>query len=447
MAQAASFLQMAGIEPYDASIIDLIGRGSKRIVLIAPGVSSLVARALGEHFDAFKNIAITVVIDPDEDVCRLGYGDADGLKQLYEFSQKTGFALMSQPGLRLGILLVDDITLVWSPTARSVEAAPGQSSVLDESVISDSLSPNGLLLGQNPAEQLANAVAADGTNVLPSDGEIGRSAVTGQQVQQTLIELEKNPPIPVDLARITRVFSTKLQFVELKVTKAKLSRSQLTISNKHLNADIQGELHGLIDSKLRAFGEFRDEEVNVPAYKNGEAIFDRDNNRLEEPVSEASLERLRNDIERRYIYNISGFGRLISKDDKIEFEKEIQAYEEQLIAHSNAIRAHIDEQAEKIIAEAVNVIMNRAERTSTKLEPNALMSELRKGLERAKCDIPKVSLVFKDVTYEQTKDEDFREKVEKTLPKHKRKQLGKWAVHFDAAKASQESNPGSFITS
>lgn len=434
-------------EVNDASIIDLIGRGSKRIVLIAPGVSSSVAKALGQHFDKFENIAITVVIDPDEDVCRLGYGDADGLKQLFDFSQKTGFALMSQPGLRLGILLVDDITLVWSPTARSVEAAPGQSSVHNDSIFSEDLSPNGLLLGQNPAEQLANAVAADGTHVLPSDGEIGRSAVTGQQVQQTLIELEKNPPIPVDLARITRVFSTKLQFVELKVTNAKLSRSQLTISNKHLNADIQGELQGLIDSKLRAFGEFRDEEVNVPAYKNGEAIFDRDNKLLEEPVSEASLERLRNDIERRYIYNISGFGRLISKDDKIEFEKQIQAYEEQLIAHSLGIRTHIDEQAEKILLEAINVIINRAERTGTKVNPDSLMSELRKGLDRAKFDIPKVSLVFKDVTYEQTKDENFREKVEKTLPRYKLKQLGKWAEHFDAAKASQEVNPGSSIKS
>jgi len=427
-------------EVNDVSLIDLIGRGLKRIVLIAPGVSSPVAKALGQCFDKVEKISITVVIDPDEDVCRLGYGDADGLKQLYEFSQKTGFALMSQTGLRLGILLVDDLTLVWSPTARSVEAAPGLTVAEDEAVFSrDSIAPNGLLLGQNPGEQLANAVAADGTKVLPADGEIGRCAVTHQQVQQTLIELEKNPPIPVDLARITRVFSTKLQFVELKVTKDRLSRSQLTISNKHLNADIPGELQGLIDSKLRAFGEFRDEEVNVPAFKNGEAIFDQKGNPLTEPVSEASLERLRNDIERRYIYNISGFGQLISKDDKIEFEKQIKAYEQQLNAHSQAIRDHIEGQAEKIIKEAVTVIMNRAERTGTKLEPNLLMSELRKGLNRAKGDSPKVTLVFKDVTYEQTKSESFREKVDKALPKHKLKQLGRWAEHFDAAKASQES--------
>ncbi|CAA9892387.1 conserved hypothetical protein [Candidatus Methylobacter favarea] len=427
-------------EVNDASIIDLIGRGLKRIVLIAPGVSPPVAKALGQCFDKVEKIAITVVIDPDEDVYRLGYGDADGLKQLYEFSQKTGFALMSQTGLRLGILLVDDLTLVWSPTARSVEAAPGITVAEDEAVFSrDNIAPNGLLLGQNPGEQLANAVAADGTKVLPANSEIGRCAVTHQQVQQTLIELEKNPPIPVDLARITRVFSTKLQFVELKVTKARLSRSQLTISNKHLNADIQGELQGLIDSKLRAFSDFRDEEVEVPAFMNGEPVFDREGKPLTEPVSEASLERLRNGIERRYIYNISSFGWLISKDDKIEFEKQINAYEEQLKAHSQAIRDRIDKQAEKIIQEAVAVIMNRAERTGAKFDPEILLSELRRGLDRNKGESPQVTLVFKDVTYEQTKNESFREKVDKALPKHKLKQLGRWSEYFDAAKASQES--------
>lgn len=426
-------------EVNDASMIDLISRALNRIVLIAPGVSTHVATALGESFNDVERISITVIIDPDEDVCRLGYGDADGLKQLYAFSQKTGFALMAQPGLRLGILLVDDLTLIWSPTPRSVESAPEHSLTVDEPCLSPGLiSPNGLMLGQHPGEQIANAVAADGANVLPTEGEIGRNVVTQQQVQQTLNELEKNPPIPLDLARITRVFSTKLQFVELKVTKAKLSRSQLTISNKHLNADIQGELQGLIDSKLRAFSEFRDEEVDVPAFKNGEAIFDRQGNPLNEPVSEALLERLRNSIERRYIYNIPGFGWLISKDDKIEFEKQIKAYEEQLKAHSQAIRDRIDIQADKIIQEAVTVILNRAKQTGTKLDPDLLISELRSGLNRTKGDSPQVTLVFKDVTYEQTKNKNFREKVDKALPKHKLKQLGRWVDHFDAVKAVQE---------
>lgn len=47
-----------------------------------------------------------------------------------------------------------------------------------------------------------------------------------------------------------------------------------------------------------------------------------------------------------------------------------------------------------------------------------------------------MKLVFKDVTYEQTKSPEFREKVEKALPAAKRKQIGDWNHDFDAAKAA-----------
>lgn len=83
--------------------------------------------------------------------------------------------------------------------------------------------------------------------------------------------------------------------------------------------------------------------------------------------------------------------------------------------------------------------MSRAKQTNTELDPDLLVAELRIGLNRAKGDSPQVKLVFKDVTYEQTKSENFRDKVDKALPKHKLKQLGRWAEHFEAAKASQES--------
>jgi hypothetical protein len=420
----------------DLALIELIKGASTRIVFIAPGVHQSVAEALGERFGEVADLHITVVIDPDEDVCRLGYGDAAGLKKINEYAAKQGFWLKAQPGLRVGVLLADEQTLVWSPTPRSVEAQPSTMSVGG----SATLSPNGLLLGANPGEQLANAVAAEGTDTTPASAEIGQRAVTPQQIAQTLVGLRNNPPIPVDLQRITRVFSTKLQFVELTVKRAKLSRTQLTIPNQQLNADIKGELQGLIDSKLRAFGDLRSEEVKVPAFLDGEAVPDRTQN-----VSEASLERLRNDLERRYIYNITGFGRLIAKDDKIEFEKLIDAYEKQLQAHSTAIRERLSEQSQRIIKEAVTLITTRAERSGAaiKLSQQDLEAQLAGGLKRAQEETPAVSLVFKDVTFEQTKNADFLDKVNKALPNHKREQLGPWSEYFDAAKSAEQVASGS----
>ena len=423
-------------EVNDSSLIKLIGEAQQRVVFVAPGVHQAVAEALGKRLAEIDRLQVTVVIDPDEDVCRIGYGDAKGLELLSRYADRQSFALMAQPGLRVGVLLVDDVTLVWSPTPRSVEAAP-----LGNATTPAERSPNGLLLGANPGEQLAHAVSAAGTDTLPFDAEVGVEVVTKERVQKTLDGLAKNPPIPVDLARITRVFSTKLQFAEFTVKGAKFSKRELKVANDYMNADIQGELKGLVESRLRAFGDFRDEEIEVPAFNNGTAAFNQQGEPLTEKVSEASLQRQRNELERRYLFNVPGFGRLIAKDDKQDLERLVAAYRVQLEAYSEAIRQRLDAQAGKIIDEAAKLIAERAARTGSKLDEKQLRDSIQKSLDRTKDEVPEVKLVFKDVTYEQTKNPEFRAKVDKALPAAKRKQMGDWNHDFDAAKAAEPPSP------
>jgi hypothetical protein len=96
----------------------------------------------------------------------------------------------------------------------------------------------------------------------------------------------------------------------------------------------------------------------------------------------------------------------------------------------------IGKQAEEIIDEAVDLIMERARRSGSKDLPDAdvLCEVLQDGLTRSRDEEPKVSLVFKDVTFEQTKSADFRKRVAAALPAHKRDQLGNWDEHFEAAR-------------
>ena len=427
----------------DPTLIQLIASAQDRIVFVAPGLTLAVADALGRRFDEIDGMDITVVLDADEDVCRIGYGEVAALQRLHALAQNKGFWLKSQPGLRVGVLLADKQTLVWSPTPCSVEAPPesaprpteGQPGMFDEA---PPLAPNGLLLGANPGEQLASAVAAEGTDTGPRDAEIGHSAITQAQVSETVEAHRKNPPIPVDLARVTRVFSTKLQFVELKVTRAKLSQSQLSVPNRLLNADVKGELEGLIESTLHAFAALRDEAIQVPAFVNGEAAMGADGKPLFESVSESSLERQRRDLDKRFVIDVPGYGRLIEKDQKPEFQQRLEAYKMQLLAHSAGVRALLDRQAQQILDEAVDLIMARSQRAPTAgsipIDSDAIRAELQKGLERAKGEVPSISLVFKDVTSEQTLNDDFRRKVDKALPAPARKRLGKWSEHFVAAK-------------
>jgi hypothetical protein len=462
----------------DAALISLIHSAKKRIVFIAPGMTLPVAQALGKRIEDMDRLDITLMMDSDEEVFRVGYGEMAALEFLHSLANRQGFSLRSQPGLRVGVLLSDENMMVWSPTPRSVEAPPeshlptpatetapptvagappanstpkeiqssSPASLVPAPVRSAPIAPNGLMLGPNPAAQLAKAVAAEGTATKPQDGEIGRKAITPEEVKETAVALKKNPPIPVDLARITRVFSTKLQFVEYKVTRAKLSKMKLTVSGGLLNADAKGELEGLIESKLSAFGEMRDVEIEVPAFVNGVAA-DHNGAVLMVKVSEASLERERHGIEKRFVYDIKDFGRLIEKDRKDEFQLLLSAYKTQLLAHAVGVRAMLDKQASQIVDDAMDLIFTRHKsgqaqgKQVAELDFDSLREELLAGLERAKGEVPTLTLVFKDVTYEQTQSRIFRERLDKALPITVRKRLGAWDMHFDAAREGVKPSP------
>ena len=301
------------------------------------------------------------------------------------------------------------------------------------------MAPNGLLLGMNPGKEVADAITAAGTDSDAGSAEIGKAAVTTEQVQEAVTALENNPPVPVDLALITRVFSTKLQFVELTVKGAQISRSQLKVPSILFNADAKGDLRDLIENKLHAFADLRDREIDVPA-------FDKSDKRVVEPVTEGSLQRRRYDIERDFIFDIVGYGRLIEKDTKAQFEKQVEAYKEQLIAHSEGIRKLLDEQASQILDDAVELIMTRQSHAAAagskdkqELRPEQLRRKLQYWLDRAKAEPPVVTLVYKDVTYQQTQDDEFRKRVNKALPPPVRRKLGNWYEHFKAAKADSHS--------
>lgn len=98
-------------EVNDASLIQLIGEAQRRVVFVAPGVHQAVAEALGQRLAEIDRLQVTVVIDPDEDVCRIGYGDAKGLELLSSYADRQSFVLMAQPGLRVGVLLVEMDTM------------------------------------------------------------------------------------------------------------------------------------------------------------------------------------------------------------------------------------------------------------------------------------------------------------------------------------------------
>lgn len=416
----------------DEEIAALIEQATRQVVLITPGVFGRVVEALERHLLASEStVDVTVILDTDEDVCRIGYGDVDALQRLHQAALKHGEFVRSQPGLRIGVLIADDQTLVWSPTARSIEAAQGERDASAGQM-------NAVRIGVKPLEQLVAAVAAPGTNCLTSDAELGRKTVSEQDVQSTVDALKANPPIPVDLARVSRVFSTKLQFVELRVKGASVSKKELRIDSSLLNADAGDELRSFLDSRLKAFGEVRDIEVEVPVFIAGEKVFHSDQKEVTQAITEQHLDLERRSLERSYFHAVPGFGMLMEKARRERFQSDLDAFKARLVTHAEGVRTALEAQANRIVGEAAQLIeerLARAQTPTTKRTFNreAFEEHLREAIGKTLSQSPEVSVVFKDVTYEQTKSEEFRQKVSRALPSVVTRRLGPWFEHFDAA--------------
>ena len=88
----------------------------------APGVRKKVAEAIcgaGERLGDAGNVS--VILDVSEEVCRIGFGDIEGLRILQQNRLICG-RLSAQEGVRIGILITDEDTLIYTPTALLQEA-------------------------------------------------------------------------------------------------------------------------------------------------------------------------------------------------------------------------------------------------------------------------------------------------------------------------------------
>jgi hypothetical protein len=185
----------------DGSLINLIQGARTRLALIAPALTTPVAQALAARMADLPALSLTVILDADAEVYRMGYGDPEALEIIREASKEAMFDLREQPGVRIGVVISDDRTMVYAPVSRNVEAG----STTEEK-------PNAIMLEGRSTERLAEAAGtAEGEH------EVGLMGMEPERVAQMEADLKKNPPRPFDLTRKLTVFVTEVQFIELRV--------------------------------------------------------------------------------------------------------------------------------------------------------------------------------------------------------------------------------------
>ena len=82
----------------------VIRTADTRVCYVAPGIQVNVANAIIESAKRSPNIELTVSIDFDERVMRMGYGHIEGVRILRD----AGVEVRHSPGFRSAVLIADD---------------------------------------------------------------------------------------------------------------------------------------------------------------------------------------------------------------------------------------------------------------------------------------------------------------------------------------------------
>ena len=122
-------------------IAELVRSARRAVCYAAPGVQSDVAQAMVDTATRLVPEMVTVCLDFDERVMRMGYGDLSAVKLL----RKAGISVRSAPGLRTAMVIADDAGFVFTPIALYLEAEPAGSAA-----------PNAIRMSR---EQVAEALA------------------------------------------------------------------------------------------------------------------------------------------------------------------------------------------------------------------------------------------------------------------------------------------------
>ena len=104
----------------------------------APGILNLAAEALVDIAEKIGAELITVCLDFDERVLRMGYGHLEAVQLLRD----AGIEVRSTPGLRIGLVIVDGEGFIFAPPA-----------LLLEGEAQESLAPNAVRLSRDQATE------------------------------------------------------------------------------------------------------------------------------------------------------------------------------------------------------------------------------------------------------------------------------------------------------
>ena len=388
-------------------IAELIRTAQRSVCFAAPGILREPANAMAEVAAWIGPELVTVCLDFDEKVMRMGFGEMEAVNTLRD----ANIEVRSVPGLRTGLVVVDDEGYIFTPTALYLEA--------DDRLTS---APNAMRLSREQArEALARlSPVAKAIAVALAETEEERDRIRQQAVEvssapvadKKIVEVEKRltdaPPVQFDIARQVRVFSAYLQYVEISLSGAAIQRHRLTIPPGVLNLGDGKELQG----RLRTTFEVVEKS-----------------SKLSSKALEDELNRIRKDLTRPLG---NGHGRVVLKSVKPLLDERLEQFKKDLEQHREHVREKLHETLHESRKQIVEYYLPRilesppdALRGQTP-RPKPTKEDARWWLHRELAKVfPKVealvqnmqvTVLYKDITFETLNHEDFLRSVKDAYP-------------------------------
>ena len=319
--------------------------------------------------------------------------------------------LCHEPDVRIGVLIADNQTVVYSPTPLLIETQPKSAqSDHEESPRSEiKPKPNAIIIG----EPLRAIEAEVGIGEHGVEGRtIGLGTVKDQDLQVVRKDVDENPPLRFDIARYQTVFNSKIEFVELKVEGCSVSRHTASIPADLMGIARDSDAYERIRSSVKIVGE--NDTVDVSG-----------------DLSEKSIHKKRQAIEAKYLVSLKEFGKVILRANRTGFEKEIEELKTQVEAFSKGLKdslnAIIQRNSANLHAALLPAVRQTPpERWRSFLGPDPseqqCSDQLKRDLEQAFGTADKivkemkVKLLFKGITYDTLTDENFQSLAEDKLP-------------------------------
>lgn len=411
----------------DDTLCEAIRSTQESLVYVAPGITKPVVDAISDSLAKKPHLLCTAIIDLDPEVYRLGFGTDEGLKALQELAAKQQFAIRQQEGLRVGLLVTDQRTVVYSPTPLLIEAGSTSEQKPNAVVISRHVDPTDALLHACGAPAAGNSMTPP-----PQQAEVGRQPATPQDVKASLASLKEAPPKKFSVARIERVYESKIQFVELELTGYRLSAKRVNIPNDLLVGEEEAFKERLKNSFLLLQGG-QTIKVHIPVFDRETATPKVGENGKAPPTeewSEATLEERRKALYDEFLINVPRFGHVIMRRNRPDFDKRIKLLKAQIQAFNTAVRKDIGKKLDEAVCALARTLLpriqdNQPQRYKRVLPMSSpseddLLAILEHDLASSfgsSVDVfnPELRCVFKDVTYESICDDRFRKSLAKAL--------------------------------